>query len=246
MNRPPLFVVLVYHDGMSVPRQGPDDELLGSGRVNQKRRTRSAIAAAARELLAKGITPTVAQAAEHADVSRTTAYRYFPTQEALLVEVAINISVDEVDELVARPLDGETAEERLLGVLRRLNETMLRDEAANRTALRLYLDMWLEASTNGDEPQVLREGRRRRWIATSLDAFADLLSPAERRRLTAALSLVAGIEAVVALRDVCRLEPAEALEVSDWAAAAILRAALDERAEPPPPRRRARQMHRPA
>ncbi len=40
---------------------------------------------ATRELLAEGITPTVEQAAERAAISRTTAYRYFPNQRALLI-----------------------------------------------------------------------------------------------------------------------------------------------------------------
>jgi len=41
--------------------------------------------AATRELLAEGVTPTVEQAAERAAISRTTAYRYFPNQRALLI-----------------------------------------------------------------------------------------------------------------------------------------------------------------
>src|SRR5688572_25259032 len=54
------------------------------GRVRQKRRTRDALVAAARDLVAEGDTPTVESAAERAGVSRTTAYRYFPTQADLL------------------------------------------------------------------------------------------------------------------------------------------------------------------
>ena len=56
-----------------------------SGRTRQKQRTRGALMAAARELVAQGKTPTVDEAATKAAVSRTTAYRYFPNQRALLV-----------------------------------------------------------------------------------------------------------------------------------------------------------------
>ena len=77
-----------------------------AGRVNQKRRTRSAIIAAAQAIVERGETPTVAQAANDALVSRTTAYRYFPTQESLLLELSINIDVREVEDLAAQPLDG--------------------------------------------------------------------------------------------------------------------------------------------
>src|SRR5829696_6293436 len=57
----------------------------GTGRTEQKGRTRKLLVAATRELLAQGITPTVEQAAAAASISRTTAYRYFPNQRTLLL-----------------------------------------------------------------------------------------------------------------------------------------------------------------
>src|SRR5579859_6703948 len=42
------------------------------GRTNQKHRTRNALVAAARELLAQGVTPTVEEAAALASISRAT------------------------------------------------------------------------------------------------------------------------------------------------------------------------------
>ena len=53
---------------------------LGSGRSLQKQRTRDALVAAARELVAAGETPTIEDAAEAAPISRTSAYRYFGSQ----------------------------------------------------------------------------------------------------------------------------------------------------------------------
>src|SRR5215212_3697876 len=64
--------------GMTVPYEA-------TGRTGQKRRTRAALIQAARELLSEGVTPAVEQAADAAGVSRTTAYRYFPNQRALIV-----------------------------------------------------------------------------------------------------------------------------------------------------------------
>jgi AcrR family transcriptional regulator len=61
-----------------------DVPYLYTGRTNQKARTRDALIAAARQLLAKGVTPTVEAAATEASVGRTTAYRYFPNSRALL------------------------------------------------------------------------------------------------------------------------------------------------------------------
>jgi len=55
------------------------------GRTAQKRRTRAALVAAARDMVAAGVTPTVDETASVASISRTTAYRYFPNLRALLV-----------------------------------------------------------------------------------------------------------------------------------------------------------------
>src|ERR1700704_5927639 len=57
---------------------------LNGGRLAQKRRTREALIVAARQLVASGDAPTVEAAAGGASISRTTAYRYFPNQRALL------------------------------------------------------------------------------------------------------------------------------------------------------------------
>src|SRR5437868_2458492 len=55
-----------------------------SGRVRQKQRTREHLLQAARELIESGDMPRVEDVAEAAGISRTTAYRYFPSQATLL------------------------------------------------------------------------------------------------------------------------------------------------------------------
>ena len=72
--------------GMSIPYQL-------TCRTNQKARTRAALLDAARALLAEGVSPTVEQAADRAAISRTTAYRYFANQRALLTAVFPEIAV---------------------------------------------------------------------------------------------------------------------------------------------------------
>ena len=77
------------------------------GRINQKRRTRAAILAAAVKLLNEGKRPAVAEVADAALVSRATAYRYFPTQEYLLFEAALGSTRSDID----RELDKNTLPE---------------------------------------------------------------------------------------------------------------------------------------
>lgn len=213
-----------YHDGMGVQRQ---EGLFNTGRVNQKRRTRAALVEAAKALLQDGITPTVPQAAEAALVSRTTAYRYFPTQEALLLEVAVNVDVDDIEALVAEPVEPAEAPDRVVEVLQRLNQHVLAEEVQYRTTLRLYLDQWLAAVAEGDGPPVVREGRRHRWLHQLLAPVRGTVPDAELDRLVAALSLLGGAEAVTVLRDISGLEGDDALAVTEWAARTLLRATLD-------------------
>jgi AcrR family transcriptional regulator len=212
---------------MAMPRQ--DTPHPGAGRVNQKLRTRGAIVAGAQRLLDQGDTPTVAAAAEEAMVSRTTAYRYFPTQESLLLELSLTSGLPDIEELAAQPVDADGVEPRLLEVFERLNRQMLGDEELYRRALRTYLDMWLAAHEAGDaETPTVREGRRTRWIAESVEPLRGRMPDDDLRRLEAALCLVVGVEAMLVMRDICRLEPDEAIAVSRWAAEALLHAGLPD------------------
>jgi hypothetical protein len=159
-------------------------------------------------------------------VSRTTAYRYFPTQESLLLEVAVNVDVDDLEELVGQPVDASSAADRVREVLARFNEHVLAAEVQYRTATRLYLDMWLAAVADGEGAPVVREGRRRRWIETSLAPLAGTVDEHDLGRLVSALCMVTGTEAMSALRDTARLDPDEARAVAAWAADALIAATV--------------------
>jgi AcrR family transcriptional regulator len=207
-----------------------DHSVESAGRVNQKRRTRAAIVAAARAILDRGETPTVAQVAEEAQMTRTTVYRYFPNQESLLVELSISEGLDEdFAELLTRPLDNTTPQTRLLEVIDKLNRYIAANEKLYRTAQRHYLDTWLAAERAGEgHGHQVREGRRLRWIAATLTPLRDTVPDTDLRRLEAALCLVTGGEAFTVLRDVCQLEPDEAIAVAHWAAQALLTAGLQK------------------
>ena len=203
-------------------------------RANQKARTRAAIVEAAQRLQdEEGETPTVARAAEAAGVSRATAYRYFPTQEALVVEVAdITPNVTATEAALAE-LDSDDVERRLLLLLDASNPIALAEETHFRRALWVYLDTWLRSNRNADEPPAVREGRRMRWLDQVLEPLDDL-PEARKRRLQAALALTIGADSLVIMKDVCGLDDDEALEVLRWAAKAILHAGLQERNDAPP------------
>lgn len=203
------------------------------GRINQKRRTRAAILAAAVELLEQGQRPTVAEVADAALVSRATAYRYFPTQEYLLFEAALESTRSDIDRELDENTLPEDPEARLEMLIDALQKRIIDKEPAFRTMLRLSLEQVpQEEGQNGVEstPSRLRGGGRVRWIEKALASVEGRLEVRSYKRLVAALSLCMGIEALVVLRDVCALEAQEAEEVSRWAAQALLKAALGEAA----------------
>lgn len=209
---------------MKTPRQ--EDR-----RANQKARTRSAIVAAAGELMRRGARPTVAEAAEAARVSKATAYRYFPTQEALLVDVAeLAPATAPVEEVVASLPDSDT-EDRLLRLHEAFCRVAVTEEASMRNALRVSLDTWLMSRRAGGDPPPVREGRRMRWLDVTLAPARREFSARELRRLRCALSLTMGIEPFVVMKDVCRLEDDDEIaDVLRWAATTLLRAARQEAA----------------
>src|SRR5215212_1262233 len=200
------------------------------GRINQKRRTRAAILTAAVELLEQGQSPTVAEVADAALVSRATAYRYFPTQEYLLFEAALESTRSDIDRELDENTPPEDPEARLEMLIHALQERIVDKEAAFRTMLRLSLEHSPEEERHGggSAPSRLRGGGRVRWIEKALEPVRGRLEEADFRRLVAALSLCMGIEALVVLRDVCALESSEAEEVLCWAARTLLRSSLAE------------------
>lgn len=197
------------------------------GRVNQKRRTRAAIVAAAAELLRGGKSPTVAEVADAALVSRATAYRYFPSGEYLLAEAALESIRGDVDEILAAVESVDDATQRLDAVVRALQQRTVDQEASFRALLRLSLEQPFER-TDGEQPGVSgrRGARRLDWIEQALAPVWGDLDPEIRGRLLGALSLCMGIEAVVVLQDICGYSAAEAIEISSWAAQAILQSGL--------------------
>ena len=70
-----------------------------TGRGRQRRRTRKDLLPAASRLMKKGRKPSLEEVAEEAMVSRATAYRYFPSVEALLLEASLDVAVPDAAEV---------------------------------------------------------------------------------------------------------------------------------------------------
>jgi AcrR family transcriptional regulator len=188
------------------------------GRVDQKRRTRDALVASARALVADGVTPTVDAVAEAASISRTTAYRYFPNQRALLVAAhpetgASTMLPDDPPDDVALRLDL---------VVSAFTGMIVETEAQQRTMLRLSL----EADPVERAQLPLRQGRAVKWIGEALEPLRDRMSEPELHRLSLAIRSATGIEALAWLTDVAGLSREDAVDLMRWSARAMLQTAL--------------------
>jgi AcrR family transcriptional regulator len=192
-----------------------------TGRTRQKARTRNALIQAARDSLAEGVTPTVEQAADAALVSRTTAYRYFPNQRALLAATfpqvaAASLLPDPVPEDPAARLDV------VIGALARLT-------VEHEPELRAHLRLSLESGSGERRELPFRTGRAIVWIEEALAPLRGRMREPELRRLILAIRSAVGIEALVWLTDVAGLSREEAVDLMCWSAQALLRSALAER-----------------
>jgi AcrR family transcriptional regulator len=188
-----------------------------------KARTRRLMLQAASRLMQSGITPSVTEVAEAAEVSRATAYRYFPSQAALVQAV--------VDEALGPILEWSSADPdpraRMADLVASALPRIDAFEATFRAALKLSLDQWArrQAGTLGSEPAFTRGHR--------IDLLRDVTAPLEgrmtaeaRTRLAQALSLVFGVEVLIVLKDIWGLGLAEAQSVAAWAGGALVDAAI--------------------
>lgn len=194
-----------------------------TGRVQQKARTREALIRAARQLLADGDTPTVEQAATAASISRATAYRYFPSQRALLV--ASYPEIAESSLLGPDPPSDPAA--RLDIVAEAIARQAVEHEAELRAMLRLSLEP--DPPKRGDRP--FRVGRRITWVADALAPLRGRLPERELDRLVLAIASAVGIDALVWLTDIAGLSRPQAVELMRWSTRGLLQAALTDSSE---------------
>jgi AcrR family transcriptional regulator len=199
---------------MSIPYEA-------AGRTRQKARTRAALLHATRDLLARGGTPTVEEAAEAAGISRATAYRYFPNQRALLVATHPEIQVTSLlgDD---PPSDPQRRLDRTISELIRIT---IDTEPELRAMLRLSLE------ARPKEDLLLRQGRAIGWIEEALAPLRDRLPRAALRRLVLAIRSSCGIEPLIWLTDVAGVSRDQAADIMRWSALALLRATLAEHDE---------------
>lgn len=180
---------------------------------------------AAMRLMQEGLIPSVTDVAEAAQVSRATAYRYYPSQAAL-----IQASVDEaLGPILGWQSDSQDSEQRMRELLTFAYPRMEMYEATLKAALRLALDQWARrhAGSLGEEAPMQR-GHRIGLLASAISPLKSQLGSRQFERLSQGLSLIFGTEAFVVLKDIWGLDRKQAEDVALWTCHALIRSAIDE------------------
>jgi AcrR family transcriptional regulator len=179
-------------------------------------------------LLQDGGSPSVSDVAEAAGVSRATAYRYFPSQAAM-IQAAVDEALGPVLDWSSVEMDPRKRVAELFGFA---YHRMQAYEATHRAALLLALDQWQrrQAGTLGAETRVVR-GNRRGLLKSAVEPLAARIGKEAAERVTQSLSLLFGIEAIIILKDIWGLDAKGAERVASWAADALVEAALAEDAQ---------------
>lgn len=190
-----------------------------------RERTMRLLREASRELLRTGGPLTVPAAAELAGVSRATAYRYFPNNDAVVLHATMLLAEDPLNDT-----DRDRSEAASPGELAVRAADLVRTTAAwafdHEIELRTMLRLSLTPEREGVKP---RRGLTNRggWISALLKDLPSGVPPAARDRLATALIPLFGADAVVWTTDIADLPRDEAIELLVWMATVLIAATLE-------------------
>lgn len=200
-----------------------------TGRVNQKRRTHTAIVKAAAQLMLTGGEVTMPEVAKAALVSEATAYRYFPDLASLLTEAMADTLPDPAEAL-AGVADSSDPVERVAAAAEHLARLVLARAGAVRAMI--------AATIVRPETAASRPGLRFGLIDRALQPWAESADGADGSgggvdaetvaQLKRDLSVVMGAEALFSLMDLYGLAPEDAVASIVRTASTLTRAALSQ------------------
>ncbi|CNI77158.1 TetR/AcrR family transcriptional regulator [Yersinia bercovieri] len=183
-----------------------------------KARTRRLLIDTAMSMYEQGAFPSITEVANAAQLSRATAYRYFPTQSAL-----VSAMVDEsLGPILAWQPTQPDAGQRIAELLSFAYPRMLQHEGVLRAALHLSLQQWADNRSNPNNKEKLVRGNRKRLLKLAVEPLEGKLAPAALQRVIHAFSLIYGSEVFMVLKDIWHLNDADIQDVTQWMGRAIL------------------------
>jgi len=200
---------------MSTPRQHIDYPPLKGASA----RTRKLMLRTAAQMMREGRSPSVSEVAEEAEVSRSTAYRYFPTKAAMVRAVV----GETLGSILEWDSEFEQPEKRIVDLISSSFPRIVANEATFKAALRTELEVSTESDNSADNTQL--RGHRIELIERALEGID---ASSEKDQLTYSIAVLFGIEALTVLKDVCGLDGVQAEGVVAWASKTLTQATLKQ------------------
>jgi AcrR family transcriptional regulator len=172
-----------------------------------------------------GHIPSIAEVAVRSNVSRATAYRYFPSRSALITSV-VDVSLGPVRQLAD---DEHGGRERVHAIFRSTFPRFKKFEPQLRAAAQLALEQWALQRAGLLEEEPYRRGHRIRILEHALAPMRSDLPPEALERLHRALSVLYGIESYAILKDMWGLGDRELEKTVMWMADALIDASMREK-----------------
>ena len=172
-------------------------------------------------MLAKGIDFSLEDVAKKAEVSRATIYRYYSNIDVLSAEAGLDLNTDSPKAIDAA-LQHLGTPEKILAIQKYFNQLTVDHEAAFRKYLSIVV--------TSDSSTVKRGARRPKTLQLAL-AQKDLgLNKTQSQNLVYIATVLMGIEAFVATKDVCGLSNQESIKTLQWGLEMVLKGALATKA----------------
>jgi AcrR family transcriptional regulator len=197
---------------------------LPPGGDDARARTQRKLLASAMQLVRRGRTPSVAEVALTAGVSRATAYRYFPNRSTVIAAVVAE-SLGPVRSYEPRASDGR---QRVRELFSQTFPRFKEFEPHMRAALQLSLEHESLERVGLLEEERYRRGFRRGLLQRAAAPLRGRLGRRRYDKLLKALSIVYGIEPYVVLKDIWGSGDREVEEIARWMLDALVDAALRE------------------
>ncbi|MFJ9907625.1 TetR/AcrR family transcriptional regulator [Streptomyces sp. NPDC101152] len=191
-----------------------------TGRTNQKKRTRTAIVQAARELIETGGEVTMPEIARAALVSEATAYRYFPDLPSLISEALAGVWPAPAEALAPVAHSTDPVERVAFAC-----EFLLRGILARQGSVRAMIS----ATITQPKTASARPGIRFALIdhaLAPLEATVGATDPEAFAQLKRDLAVVVSAEALFTLTDLCGLAPQAAVASAVRTATTLTEAAV--------------------
>lgn len=187
-----------------------------NGRAKQKYQTRLDILDAAKALMKEEKKITLEDVAKKANISRATVYRYYSNIDLLFTEATLDLHHKSSDQIYDQ-VKGLKFTERILFIQKHYTELALKNE----TVFRRYLSAVLSESIITKEQ--LRGARRVKSLNKALETYKDEFTKSDFKKLIDISSVLMGIDATIACKDVCNLDDKETEDTLRWAMEMILK-----------------------